>query len=527
MILTTMETFDTLITIALDLTAALSAGDRYRRLLEALGAVIPYDAASLLRLEGEELAPVAARGLSPDALGRRYAISEHPRLARICKAHEPVRFPADDPSPDPFDGMILGDLTATKRIHACLGCPLYVDGELLGALTADALNPKAFEALDQEFLRAVTALAAAQMRTADLMKALEASAERQGMIARNLMEDMHQGKEIIGRSRAMEHLLREIDLVSGSDFTVLVTGETGVGKELVARAIHAASLRRSAPLLYLNCATLPESLAESELFGHSKGAFTGAVRDRPGKFEVADGGTLFLDEIGELPLSIQPKLLRVIQEGELQRIGSVRTLRVNVRLLAATNRNLEEEVQAGRFRADLFHRLSVYPISVPPLRERREDIALLAGHFSEVTQRRLGLGPVRLNSGAFDLLRRAHWPGNVRELENALSRAILKASSGVPRGNPVIVTPIHLDGDGSAALQTRWPGAGEGAPLVSQGASFREQVEDFQKDIILRSVARNNGNWAAAARDLGMHRSNLHNLASRLGIRGPGLHSKS
>ena len=514
-----METFDTLVTIAVDLTAALSAGDHYRRLLEALGRVIPYDAASLLRLEGDELVPVAARGLSPDALGRSYRISEHPRLARICQAGEPVRFPADDPSPDPFDGLIEGDSTATRRVHACLGCPLFVEGKLIGVLTADALNPRAFEALDQGFLRAVAALASAQMRAADLMEALEASAERQGMIARDLMEDLRRGRESIGRSLVMEHLRREIDIVAASDFTVLILGETGVGKELVARAIHAASPRRNAPLLSLNCAAFPESLAESELFGHTRGAFTGAVRDRPGKFEMADGGTLFLDEIGELPPSIQPKLLRVVEEGEVQRIGSSQSIRVDVRLLAATNRNLGEEVRTGKFRADLFHRLSVYPLTVPPLRERTEDIPLLAGHFSEVTQRRLGLGPVRLNADALALLQRYHWPGNVRELEHLLSRAILKASAEIPRGKPVVVTSLYLGADIGIARETSPPAASKLDSVLSEGRSFRELVEDFQKSLILRAVANHGGNWAAAARDLGMHRSNLHNLAGRLGLR--------
>lgn len=514
-----METIDILVTIALDLTAALSAGDRYRRLLEALGRVIPYDAACLWRFEGEELMPLATRGLSPDALGRSYRISEHPRLARICQADEPVRFPADDPSPDPFDGLIESDSTASLHVHACLGCPLYVEGKLIGVLTADALNSLAFDALDQGVLRAIAALAAAQMRAADLMAALEASVERHGLIARDLMEVLRQGRDIIGRSRAMAHLRREIDLVSGSDFTVLVLGETGVGKELVARAIHAASPRRSTPLLYLNCAVLPESLAESELFGHTKGAFTGAVRDRPGKFEVADGGTLFLDEIGELPLSIQPKLLRVVQEGEVQRLGASRTIQVDVRLLVATNRNLEEEVRRGRFRADLFHRLSVYPLTVPPLRERREDIPLLAGHFCEVTQRRLGLGLVRLNSEALDLLQRSNWPGNVRELENVLSRAILKASAEIPRGKPVVVTALHLGADIGVAPEMSRPAASKLHPILSEGRSLRELVEDFQRSLILRAVEKHGGNWAAAARDLGMHRSNLHNLAGRLGLR--------
>lgn len=515
----TMETLDTLVTIALDLTAALSTGDRYRRLLETLGSVIPYDAAALLRFEGDALVPVVARGLSPDALGRRYVVGEHPRLDKICKSREPVRFPADDPSPDPFDGLILQASPSQYRVHACLGCPLYVEGQLTGALTADALNPHAFDGLDQKFLRAVAALAAAQMRAADLVETLEHSAVRQGMIARDLMNDMRRGKEIIGRSRVMERLRREIELVGNSHFTVLILGETGVGKELVARAIHAASPRGNAPLLYLNCAALPENLAESELFGHTKGAFTGATQDQAGKFEVADGGTLFLDEIGELSPAIQPKLLRAIQEGEIQRVGSSHTMRVDVRLLAASNRNMEEEVRAGRFRADLFHRLNIYPLTVPPLRERSEDIPLLAGHFCELTQRRLGIGPVRLSAGALGVLQRYSWPGNVRELENVLSRAILKASAHVRRGEPVIVAPHDLGSDFGAAAELRSTSDQEAGEILADGRNLRQMVEDFQRDLIQKTLARNNGKWSATARDLGLHRSNLHALAARLGLR--------
>jgi anaerobic nitric oxide reductase transcription regulator len=516
-----MDILDILVSIAVDLTAALNTKDRYRRLLVALNRIIPYDAAALLRLEGDVLVPVAARGLSPDAMGRRYARSEHPRLDIICNSQEPVRFPADTALPDPFDGLLADGVDALSHIHACLGCPLRLDNKLVGALTADALDPQAFDNLEQRFLTGVGALAGAQMQTANLIEALEQSAERQGQIASDLMRDiqMRQGTQIIGSSRLIEHLRQEIELVARSDFTVLVLGETGVGKELVIRAIHAASERRDMPLLYLNCAALPETLADSELFGHTKGAFTGANRDRAGKFEVADGGTLFLDEIGELPLSIQPKLLRAIQQGEIQRVGSDKTNYVNVRLLVATNRNLEEEVKAGRFRADLYHRLNVYPIKMPPLRERKEDIPLLAGYFCELTQRRLGTGPVRISTDTMNVLSQYHWPGNVRELENIISRAILKASKNHSKGEIVVIDPIHLGGDISTEPDQTQPPISEIAPSLTAGRSIRQAVKDFQRNLIRHTVDNRNGNWAAAARDLGMHRSNLHNLAVRLGLR--------
>jgi anaerobic nitric oxide reductase transcription regulator len=514
-----MNPFETLISMAIDSTAALAASDRYRRLLETLGNVIPYDAAALLRLEGDAMVPVATRGLSLDTMGRRFLLRDHPRLDIICKSDGPIHFPESTHLPDPFDGLVSGLAAPAGRIHTCLGCPLRVDGTLLGALTADAFDPEAFKDLDQDFLVAVSALAGAQMRTADLLATLERAAERQGLIANDLMRDiqMRQGVQLIGSSPVMVHLRREIDLVAQTDITVLVLGETGVGKELVVRAIHEASAHRHAPLFYLNCAALPETLADSELFGHVRGAFTGANRDRAGKFEVADGATLFLDEIGELPLAVQPKLLRAIQENEIQRVGSNETLKVNVRLLAATNRKLEEEVRSERFRVDLFHRLNVYPISVPPLRQRHGDIPLLVGHFSEQAQRRLGLGPFRVSAETMGAFEKYHWPGNVRELENVLSRAILKAAAETPLGTPFVVGTQHIDTDISGPAIPILAAETTAAP-PDEMITMRMAVENFQRHLIRHTVTRNQGNWAAAARQLGMHRSNLHNLAKRLGL---------
>jgi anaerobic nitric oxide reductase transcription regulator len=516
-----MDMIDTLVAIAVDLTTAMRAKDRYERLLRALGKVLPYEAAALLRVEGDMLYPMAARGLSADALGRRYALSDHPRLEIICSAQQPVRFPPDTPLPDPFDGLLANDVGALSRIHACLGCPLRVNDELIGVLTADALDPGAFDHMDPRFLEAVGALGGAQMQIARLIDALELSAERQGLIASELMQDIRQrqGNQLLGASAVMVHLRREIDLVARSDFSVLVLGETGVGKELVVRAIHAASRRKDAALLYLNCAALPETLAESELFGHTKGAFTGANQDRAGKFELAHQGTLFLDEVGELAPSIQAKLLRALQEGEVQRVGSDRATHVDVRLLAATNRDLGRAVEKGKFRSDLFHRLNVYPIKVPPLRDRREDIALLTGHFCERIQHRMGLGPVRLTPEAYVRMARYAWPGNVRELENVISRAVLKASAEAAPGSPVVIAPGHLGQDFMADKNSGVPTAPATPESNLKGLTLKEAVEDHKRHLIRLALKRNAGNWAAAARDLGLHRSNLHHLARRLGIK--------
>lgn len=512
----------TLVSLATDLTAAISAQDKYNRLLQGLQKVIPYDAAALLRYEEGTLIPIASRGLSLEAMGRRYDCREHPRLERICRAEEPVRFPSGSSLPDPFDGLLIKEEHALERIHSCLGCPLHANDQLIGVLTADALDPHAFDHLDPSFIAAIAALAGSQLLTVNLFNALEESARRKGQIADDLMNDIRhrRGTEMIGNSEVIRHLKREIGLVAGSDFTVLVLGETGVGKELVAAAIHASSPRRNEPMLYLNCAALPDTLAESELFGHTKGAFTGAVADRAGKFEVADGGTLFLDEIGELSLPIQAKLLRAIQEGEIQRIGSEQLKRVNVRLLAATNRDLEKEVKAGRFRADLFHRLNVYPIRVPPLREHIEDLHLLVGYFCERIQRRLGTGPIRMSSRAMEKLQVYPWSGNVRELENSISRAVLNANSAVSPGEHIIIEPRHFGADASGTddESSSTEPSGEKAEESQQSGSLREMTVQFQRTTIHRFLQKNRGNWAATARDLGMHRSNLHNLAKRLNL---------
>ena len=516
-----MKRLETLSIIAHDLTAVLGSEDRYQRLLEALRLAIPYDSAALLRLEKETLIPIAAKGLQPKAMATNFRRKDHPRLDIICSSNKPTLFSSDSKLPDPFDGLLVLDLDSVGHIHACLGCPLLMRDQLVGVLVFDAIDSAAFSHLPMQYIEVIASLTSAQMQTVELFCTLEKEAKRQGLLAIDLMQDIqqHRGHEILGTSSQIRRLRQEIELVAKSDFTILIVGETGVGKELVARSVHNHSRRREKPLLYLNCAALPTALAESELFGHVKGAFTGAISDRTGKFELADGGTLFLDEIGELPLEIQAKLLRTIQEGEIQRVGSEKLRHVDVRLITATNRNLEQEVAAGSFRADLYHRLNVYPITVPPLRERLEDIPLLADFFIEKARVNLGLRRAQISREAVDLLLRYNWPGNVRELDNVISRSVLKASAYQPGGREAIVIPACLSGDLVAAgpesqnVHDKTPAQGQGT------LSYRAEVKAFEIRLIQDALERNQGNWAAAARELDMNRSNLHNLATRLGIR--------
>jgi len=505
---------------------SLPGTDRQERFVRAVQRALPADAVALLRLEGDVLVPAAVHGLRADVIGRRFRLDDHPRLAAICASNEPVQFPPESELPDPFDGLLANDPHALAAVHACLGCPLRVDGELVGALTADAIRSGSFDGLEARFLELLAALAGAALRVSDLLDTLEHDAARHGLVARDLMQEAQQrrGGHLVGKSEVMAQLRKEVRLVAASDMNVLISGETGVGKELVARGVHAASPRRGQPLIYVNCAALPESVAESELFGHVKGAFTGATSDRAGKFEVANRGTLFLDEIGELPLTVQPLLLRALQEGEIQRVGADDVRHVDVRVIAATNRNLRREVEAGRFRRDLFHRLDVYQITVPPLRDRRQDVPVLAGLFCDLARRRLGLGPVRIRPDALAQLESAPWPGNVRELENAISRAILRASAEVERGEPVVVTSTHLNlGGDSAPSSDREPTAQSvsRAQALPEGMTLRQATDDYQRRLISAAVDANGGNWAAAARTLGVQRSNLHRTATRLGLRQP------
>ncbi len=307
-------------------------------------------------------------------------------------------------------------------------------------------------------------------------------------------------ENIIGRSDGLKYVLYKVEQIAAGDTTVLVLGETGTGKELVARAIHGLSQRKGRVLVKVNCATLPVNLIESELFGHEKGAFTGAHARQLGRFEVANGATLFLDEIGELPLELQPKLLRVIQDGEFERLGSSGTIKVDVRVIAATNRDLEEEVRRGRFRKDLWYRLNIFPITVPPLRERMEDIALLVEFFVDKISKRLGKSIESIPMSVIKTLEDYQWPGNVRELENVLERAVINSSG--PK--------LHL--------------VDELKKPHKDLAAAPKTLEEIERDHIVRILDQTNWKVSGkngAAEILGLNRSTLRARMRKLGIHQP------
>ncbi len=307
------------------------------------------------------------------------------------------------------------------------------------------------------------------------------------------------GHSIVGDGRAMRRLLETASRVAPKDITLLLRGETGTGKELIASFVHVQSRRAARPLVRFNCAAIPGELAEAELFGHARGAFTGAVHTRRGFFAQADGGTLVLDEVGELPLLVQAKLLRALQDGEIQPVGAARVDRVDVRVIASTNRDLAHEARAGRFREDLYYRLAVLELVVPPLRERREDIPALAAGFARRHAERFGMQDVRLSPELLDVLQRWDWPGNVRQLENAIARIVALSTGG----------EIGLEAFAAASAAPA-AGAGAGPEAPSEGTrSLRKQVEAVERSLIGRTMTAVGGNQSEAARRLGLSRGSL------------------
>ena len=357
-----------------------------------------------------------------------------------------------------------------------------------------------------------------QLRTAVVeIQQLRERLEADNTYLREQVEPQAGFAGIVGRSDGMRYVLSRVEQVAPTSSTVLLQGETGVGKELVAHALHNLSPRRHRPLVKLNCAALPPSLVESELFGHEKGAFTGAVAQRKGRFEIADGSTLFLDEIGELPLELQAKLLRVIQDGELERVGGTVTLKTDVRLVAATNRRLEEEVKAGRFRQDLFYRLNVFPITIPPLRERREDVPALVQHLVEKHCRKLGRPVLQVSQGTLQDLQAHDWPGNVRELEAVIESAVITSRGPMLRIRRAPPAGRARD----AAPSPRRPP--ESAPTPCRPLP-RGPLADLEREHILATLEKTywrlEGEHGAAA-ILGMNPSTLRSRMRKHGLRRP------
>jgi formate hydrogenlyase transcriptional activator len=392
------------------------------------------------------------------------------------------------------------------RIHSACSVPLATAQGVLGTLDLGAFTPDAFSSDQFELLQRVAgqiAIAVSNAFSYRRIEQLNAQLAQEKLYLQDEIRSERGFEEIIGRSAALRRVLREIETVAPTGSTVLISGETGSGKELVARAIHQLSGRRDNAFVKLNCAAIPTGLLESELFGHERGAFTGAITQRIGRFELANRGTVFLDEIGEIPLELQPKLLRVLQEREFERLGSTRTLRTDARLIAATNRDLAALADEQRFRQDLFYRLNVFPISVPALRERREDIPMLVRHFAQQFARRMNKAIETIPSESMEALSAYEWPGNIRELQNLIERAVI-----LSRG-PVLEIPAD------------WPNGRRAAPAPEGTSETLEHAERRHIVSALESCGWVIAGPKGAAARLGMKRSTLQFRMRKLGIVKP------
>lgn len=381
-----------------------------------------------------------------------------------------------------------------KEDLAFVSVPILMQETAVGALTADKLFADSVSLEeDLRLLRVLASLISRAVRIRRDFHSVHAAVVEENRRLQRMLQSRFETGSLIGTSATMQHLIREIVQVSRTNATVLLRGESGTGKELIAGLIHANSPRAGHPLIKVNCAALPENLIESELFGHERGAFTGAVGTKKGRFEMAHGGTLFLDEVGELSALAQAKLLRALQEKEFERVGGTRTLRVDVRLIAATNRNLETMAAEGAFRQDLYYRLNVFPLLLPPLRERKDDILPLASHFINAFGKEVGRRNIALTPAAADLLREYAWPGNIRELENAMERAVILCG---PEGS---IDPSHLP------IWLRQHDAGaENTPEPSSALPLNEALAGLEKRLIREALEKNQGNMAKAAQSLGI-----------------------
>jgi transcriptional regulator with GAF, ATPase, and Fis domain len=490
------------------LGSSLNIQDVFDRLADAVRPVVDFDVVGvcLISESGREV-EVLAEVNTEDRVGApwRMAIDDFSFAARI-RAGEPMVIHDAcvelDPA-RPGDRLMLDD-----GGRAAVSAPLWFGDTAGGAVYFGKRQPYWYDASDVEIAQAIAAqvvLALQHQRLAEEQRRLasvEGRARRLQDRVRDLRSELGQRygfDQIIGRSPALREALLAADKVARTETTVLITGESGTGKELVARAIHHASFRAESPFVALNCAALPEALLESELFGHERGAFTGADRQKPGRFELAAGGTLFLDEVGELSPAVQVKLLRVLQERQYERVGGTQTLSADVRLVAATNRDLEAAVETGQFRADLYYRFNVFRVHLPALRERRDDVLLLADHFVRTLGERMGRGDPGLSRDARDALLAHPWPGNIRELQNAVERALIVSDGG-------LLTAAQL---GLVTRRTRpTPPAGE-RPATARA------LAEWEQQMVRDALASAGGNKSRAAEMLGLTRSQLYTRLKR------------
>ncbi len=455
---------------------------------------------TLLSVDGNEIRIEAAHDLSQEQSRRiTYRIGEGV-TGKVMQTGKAMVVPKVSQEPLFLNRFERWNVTKQDLSFICV--PISIDNDVIGTISVDM--PFKENAPLEEAMRMLSIVAS--MIANDLRARREASLVKQQLEDENLrlrseLEDKFRPENLIGNSNAMRDIYRQIHQVAPGETTVLIRGESGTGKELVAHAIHFTSPRKDGPFIKVNCAALNENLLESELFGHEKGAFTGAIQTRKGRLEEANDGTILLDEIGDFSFATQVKLLRILQEREFERVGSNKTIKTNARIITATNRDLELAVEKGTFRQDLYYRINVFPILLPPLRDRKDDILLLADFFVEQYAKRLNKDIRRISTQAINMMVSYHWPGNVRELENCIERAVLLSRDGVIHGHHLPPTLQTSEASGTIAI-----------------GSLKERVNLLERDLIIDALKRCNGSLAASARDLQTTARILRYKVKELGI---------
>ena len=476
------------LSILIDINQAVSRGANLKDNLNAILQIlsrsynIKSGAVFLVAGDGESLELEAAIGYDTNLAKMKYRFGEG-LTGRIAQTGKPVVVPQVSREPLFLNRMSTWSAETDKE-QSFVGVPIMLDYRVLGVFIISL--PYSSRRDYDSTVKFLSLIASVLLQPIQLQKTIENERQRwsdENLILRQKLQEEHSLKNIIGNSHEMREVYAMVFQVSPADTTVLLRGESGTGKELIAQAIHYNSARRDKPFIRVNCAAIPENLIESEFFGYEKGAFTGAVARKKGRFELADGGTIFLDEIGDLSAMTQVKLLRVLQEQEFERVGGTETIKVNTRIIAATNADLERSIIDGKFREDLYYRLNVFTIILPPLRERRSDLLLLADHFMIKYGRKHGKLIKRISTPAIDMLMRYHWPGNVRELENCIERAVLVCQDNV-------IHSYHLP----PTLQT----AESSDTLIRMG--LERAVASYEKELIQEALKTSRGNKARAAR---------------------------
>jgi Nif-specific regulatory protein len=440
----------------------------------------------LINSETGEIRIEIAHGISEDTTRKIKYLPGEGIIGRVIQSGEPAVVPRISEEPLFLDKTHSRDIVE-GRDYSFICVPIKKDNRIVGAISAD----RPFEGKEslekgEKLLSVVAAMVAHHVINIETIRVEKEQLKTENIRLKSELESRYSFTNIIGNSNKMREVLQMISQVSASSATVLIRGESGTGKELVANSVHYNSNRNKKPFIKINCAAIPENLIESELFGHEKGAFTGASHQKKGKFEMADSGTIFLDEIGNMAPAAQVKLLRVLQEKEFERVGGYKPIKTDVRIIAATNSNLEEMVQQGRFRDDLYFRLNVFPIYIPSLRMRKTDIILLADHFLEKYRQEHGKDIKRITTPAIDMMMEYHWPGNVRELENCIERAVILCNEGA-------IHSYHLP----ATLQT-------GSKSKTLPLSLEAAVAHLEKEILMDSLKNTRGNINKAAKLIGI-----------------------